>query len=220
MEGRVQEIVQIESQPEGPVTGFMRPDWRIFSDLAQALGLGGMNYQTYQDVDEDIHRAVPGFPLRPDRMPRRMKTPTEDGRPKTEEPRTRNQEPGAFLLVAEPAGYRHRGIDISSKVGGLGELALEEGFRMNPEDIVTLGLADGDQITVSLDNGDAIASGSAKSNSECPKGVVYYTRPAVFGGLGHRRALWPLYRLAENPVWVDVIRHDASGITHNAGPEA
>ena len=204
LEGRVQEIVPIETPPEGPVTGFMRPDWRIFSDLAQALGLDGMNYQTYQDVDEDIHRAVPGFPLRPDRLPRRMKTPTEDRRPKTEEPRTRDQEPGAFLLVAEPAGYRHRGIDISSKVGGLGELALEEGFRMNPEDIASLGLADGNQITISLDNGEVIASGPAKSNSECPKGVVYYTRPVVFGGLGHRRALWPLYRLAENPGRVNV----------------
>ncbi|MCX6840982.1 MAG: molybdopterin-dependent oxidoreductase [candidate division WOR-3 bacterium] len=220
MEGRVQEIIQIESQPEGPVTGFMRPDWQIFSDLAGALQYPGMNYRTSQDVDEDIHRAVPDFPLRPDRMPRRMKTPTEDGRPKTEEPRTRNQEPGTFLLVAEPAGYRHRGIDISSKVGGLGELALEEGFRMNPEDIASLGVADCEQVTVSLDKGDISASGPVKSNSECPKGVVYYTRPVVFGGLGHRRALWPLFRLAENPVRVSVIRHDASGITHNAGPEA
>jgi hypothetical protein len=33
---------------------------------------------------------------------------------------------------------------------------------------------------------------------------VYYTRPVVFGGLGHRRALWPLYRLAENPGRVNV----------------
>jgi formate dehydrogenase alpha subunit len=211
MEGRVQEVVQIESPPEGPVTGFMRPDWQIFSDLAGSLQHSGLNYRTPQDVDEDIHRAVPDFPPRPDRMPRRMKTPTEDGRLRTEdgrrktgEPRTRNQEPGAFLLVAEPAGYRHRGIDISSKVGGLGELALEEGFRMNPEDIASLGLADGDEVTVSLDNGDVVASGPAKTNSECPKGVVYYTRPVVFGGLGHRRALWPLYPLAENPVWVSI----------------
>ena len=204
MEGRVQEIVPIENPPEGPVTGFMRPDWQIFSDLARALQYSGMNYRTAQDVDEDIHRVVPDFPPRPDRMPRRMKTPTEDGGRKTEGPRTRNQEPGAFLLVAEPAGYRHRGIDISSKVGGLGELALEEGFRMNPEDIASLALTEGDQITVSLGSAEVVASGPAKSNSECPKGVVYYTRPVVFGGLVHRRALWPLYSLTENPVWVSV----------------
>jgi len=209
MEGRVQEIVQIESTPEGPVTGFMRPDWQIFSDLAGALQYSGMNYRTPQDVDEDIHRAVPDFPSRPDRMPRLLvhgsKFPVS-GSPtaKDQKPETTNQEPGTFLLVAEPAGYRHRGVDISSKVGGLGELALEEGFRMNPEDIASLGQADGDQITVSLDDGEVIASGPAKSNRECPKGVVYYTRPVVFGGLSHRRALWPLYRLAENPAWISV----------------
>jgi hypothetical protein len=163
-----------------------------------------MSYRTSQDVDEDIRRAVPGFPSSPDRMQRRMKTPTEDGRRKTEEPGTRNQEPEAFLLVAEPAGYRHRGIDISSKVGGLSELALEEGFRMNPEDIASLGLADGDQVTVSLDGGEVTAVGPYKPNRECPKGVIYYTRPVVFGGLLHRRALWPLYRLDQNPMRASV----------------
>jgi len=200
VEGRVQEIVPVESPTEGAVAGVMRPDWRIFSDLARALGFGGMNYQTYQDVDKDINAAVAGFPASADRMPRRMKAPTGDGRPKTEEPRTRNQEPGAFLLVAEPGGYRHRGVDISSKVGGLGELALEEGFRMSPEDFASLGLSDGDQVTVSLDDGAITVSGPAKSNRECPKGVVYYTRPVVFGGLSHRHALWPLYGLEQNPV--------------------
>jgi predicted molibdopterin-dependent oxidoreductase YjgC len=210
LEGRVQEIVQVEHPPEGPVTGFMRPDWRIFSDLAQTLGYPGMNYRTYQEVVEDIHRAVPDFPLRPDRMPRRMRPLDHRSSFIAGFVRrgTKNEfdeeRAGNFLLVAEPAGYRHRGIDISSKVGGLSELALEEGFRMNPEDIASHGLADGDQITVSLDNGEVVASGPAKSNIECPKGVVYYTRPVVFGGLGHRRGLWPLYRLAENPVRVSV----------------
>jgi len=57
---------------------------------------------------------------------------------------------------------------------------------------------------VSLDSGEVVASGPAKSNSECPKGVVYYTRPVVFGGLSHRRGLWPLYRLEENPARASV----------------
>jgi predicted molibdopterin-dependent oxidoreductase YjgC len=203
MEGRVQEIVQTESPPEGPVTGFMRPDWQIFSDLARALQYSGMNYRTPQDVDEDIHRAVPDFPPRPDRMPRRMR-PLDHRSVRKSQIAAKGK--GNFLLVAEPAGYRHRGIDISSKVGGLGELALEEGFRMNPEDIASLGLADGSQVTVSLDNGEVVASGPAKSNIECPKGVMYYTRPVVFGGLSHRRALWPLYRLEKNPAWVNLSR--------------
>jgi len=113
---------------------------------------------------------------------------------------------GDFLLVAEPAGFRHRGIDISSKVGGLGELALEEGFRMNPEDIVSCGLQHEDTITLTFDDGKASATGPARSDAECPRGVIYYTKPVVFGGLSHRRALWPLYRLEENPAWASVTK--------------
>jgi anaerobic selenocysteine-containing dehydrogenase len=184
----------------------MRPDWRIFSDLAKALQHSGMDYRTREDVAEDIHRAVSDFPVRPDRMPRRMRPHAARSQIPNPESKTTAQGKGDFLLVAEPAGYRPRGIDISSKVGGLAELALEEGFRMNPEDIAALGLADGDEIVVSLDNGAVTASGPAKSNIECPKGVVYYTRPFVFGGLAHRRALWPLYRLEQNPTWADVSR--------------
>ena len=113
---------------------------------------------------------------------------------------------GDFLLVAEPGGYRHRGIDISSKVGGLAELALEEGFRLHPGDIAELGLKEGDPVTLSFDHGRASAAGSVKPDIECPRGVIYYTRPVVFGGLKHRRELEPLYRLQPNPVRVDVTR--------------
>jgi hypothetical protein len=119
-----------------------------------------------------------------------------------------NTSTGNFLLVAEPGGYRHRGIDISSKVGGLGELALEEGFRMCPEDIDSLGLKNGDPVSVSFDNGKVRAEGSVRSDPECPRGVIYYTRPVVFGGLKHRRDLLPLYLLRENPVRINVSRRE------------
>jgi hypothetical protein len=204
MEGRVQEVVQAECQPEGPVAGFMRPDWRILSGLARALECEGMDYRSPQDVDDDIHRTLPGFPTGPDRMPRRMKPVPVGGGKSTIDNRQSTIGVGGFLLVAEPAGYRHRGVDISSKVGGLGELALEEGFRMNPEDIAALGVKDGDHVTVTLDDGAVSVTGPARSNSECPRGVVYYTRPVILGGLGHRRALWPLYKLEQNPVRANV----------------
>jgi anaerobic selenocysteine-containing dehydrogenase len=203
MEGRVQEIVRIEDLPEGVVTGFMRPDWRIFSDLALALKCETMNYETAKDVLKDIRTAVPDFPARINRKPRRMKAidhlkmdPASNGRAAE----------GEFLLVAEPGGYRHRGIDISSKVGGLAELGLEEGYRMNPEDIDSLGLKNGDCLTLSFDNGKISATNAVKSDIECPKGVIYYTRPVVLGGLKHRRELWPLYNLKQNPIRVNASR--------------
>jgi formate dehydrogenase alpha subunit len=200
MEGRVQEIVRIEDFPESVVTGFMRPDWRIFSDLAQALKCERLNYQTVKDVLKDIRAAVPDFPARIHRKPRRMKVidhlkmdPASNG----------HASEGDFLLVAEPGGYGHRGIDISSKVGGLGELGLEEGFRMNPEDIESLGLKSGDRLTLSFDNGKTSATNAVKSDIECLKGVIYYSRPVVLGGLKHRRELWPFYSLKQNPIRVN-----------------
>ena len=201
IEGRVQEVAEVEHAPEGSVTGLRRPDWRIFADLAILLQCSALNYQTSGDVFEEIRRTVPDFPAGMDRRPRRMKA----GPPlKIEKINGAHASAGDFLLVAEPGGYRHRGIDISSKVGGLADLALEEGFRMHPEDIDSLGLRSGDRITLSLDSGKVSASGPVKSDPECPGGVIYYTRPAVFGGLKHRRGLWPLYLLRQNPVRVNI----------------
>jgi hypothetical protein len=205
MEGRVQEVVQVEHLPEGAVTGFMRPDWQIFADLANSLACPAMNYRTSKDVLEEIQKAVPDFPAVINRLPRLMKASNHLDIDKSTGGKTSG---GDFLLVAEPGGYRHRGIDISSKVGGLGELALEEGFRMHPEDIDSLGLKNGDQMNLSFDDGKVRARGSVKSDSECPRGVIYYIRPVVFGGLKHRRELLPFYLLQQNPIRVNVSRKE------------
>ena len=207
VEGRVQEIVRVEDLPEGAVTGFMRPDWRIFADLARSLENPAMNYETYQDITREIHTAVPGFPAGPDRKPRRM---TAIEGPAVEKPAAETGGDGDFLLMAEPAGFRHRGIDISSKVGGLAELALEEGFRMHPEDLEALGLKTGERIEVSFDGGGACALAEVRADIECPKGVVLFTRPVVVGGLIRRRELVPLFGLGQNPVRVRVGRREAS----------
>ena len=203
MEGRVQEVVQVENPPEGVVMGFMRPDWRIFADLANSLKGNSMNYKTSKDVLREIRKTVPDFPARLGRKPRRMKAIDH---PEIHKPTVGKTSEGDFLLVAEPAGYRHRGIDISSKVGGLGELALEEGFRMHPGDIDSLGLKNGDRIRLSFDNGKVSAGGAVRADVECPRGIIYYTRPVVFGGLKHRRELLPLYILKQNPIRVHVSR--------------
>jgi len=203
MEGRVQEVIQVENPPEGAVTGFMRPDWRIFSDLAKALQSPILDYRTAEDVRREIRAELPGFPGMIDRRPRRM---TPFGRPQAVRPRGLEMDEGDFLLVAEPGGFRHRGIDISSKAGGLCELALEEGFRMHPDDVAGLGLADGDIIRVSYDHGDVSVAGPVKSDVESAPGSVFLSRPVVFGGLKHRREFWPLFRLARNPARVRITR--------------
>ncbi len=203
MEGRVQEVVQIEDPPEGVLTGFMRPDWRIFSDLAGALGCHTMSYRSPKDVFKDIRKDNPGFPPAASRRPRRMTAPDRWQR---DAGASGGPSKGSFLLVARPGGFRHRGVDLASKVGGLGELALEEGFRMNPEDLDRLGLSNGGRACVSVDGAPEAVTAPVVADAECPAGVVYFTRPVVFGGLDHRRDLRPLFVLGANPARAEVSR--------------
>ena len=203
IEGRVQEIVPVESPPEGPVQGFMRPDWKILADVARSLGKPVLNYESAADVRREIGALVAGFPLEPDRKPRRMK-PLDAALPVA--PGQGRAADGDFWLVAEPGGYRHRGIDIASKVGGLCELAVEEGFRMHPEDIVSLGLADGERIQVDWDEGRGSVKVAVKADPECSRGSVYFSRRVILGGLKNGSEIDTLRGLPQNPARVRISR--------------
>ena len=197
VEGRVQELVKIEDLPDGVVAGFTRPDWFIFSRLAEKLSCPGFKYKNAKAVLKEISKNVSGFPAKPDRRPRRLV-------PKARLPIKRRKAAaagtGPYLLVAEPAGFGHRGIDLSSKVEGLEELALEEGFRLNPEDLRKLRVKPGEDITIST--GKLTVTGPVKADVECPQGAIYFYRPVAYGGLEQRAGFEPLYRLGTTPVRV------------------
>lgn len=135
----------------------------------------------------------------PDRMPRLLK-------PRIDLPieshRKRVIGTGDYLLIAEPAGFRHRGIDLSYVVEGLSELALEQGFLMNPDDLAKLGIKDGELINISVNNFEIAVI--ARADEDCPAGSIYFYRPTGFGGLAACQNLEPLYRLKANPIKVDV----------------
>jgi formate dehydrogenase alpha subunit len=204
VEGRVQQLVQIENLPDGAVTGFMRPDWFIFSQLAQKLGSREFKYKNAKAVLREIGKTVPGFPVKADRKPRRL---TSRARLPIEARDGAALGTGSFLLVTEPAGFAHRGVDLSAKVEGLEELALEEGFRMHPDDLRKLRVESGENVKISA--GRITVTVRAKADVECPPGVVYYHRPVAYGGLEHRGGLEPLYRNKANPLKVRVAAADA-----------
>jgi predicted molibdopterin-dependent oxidoreductase YjgC len=202
LEGRVQEVVQVEHFAEGAVTGRMRPDWLIFADLARLLRGEGMDYRTPKDVLKDIGRDVPDFPAGPNRKPRTLSVrdfpnpaPTGPAGPGT----------GDFLLVGVPGGYRYRGTDLSSKVGGLTELSLEVGFRMSPGDLASLGLASGDRISVVVDGRAEVFVDLVHEDIACPSRTIYFSRPAAYGGLNRESALESLSGLFPHPVRANVL---------------
>ena len=203
IEGRVQEVVQVESLPEGAVTGFMRPDWKILADITKSLGSQALDYSSAADVRKDIAAAIPGFPAEADRRPRKMKPL---GRLPAATAGAGELEDGNFWLVAEPGGYRHRGIDIASKVGGLCELALEEGFRMHPRDIEMLGLLDGDNVRMTWEGGRMGATVGVKADPECPRGAICFTKRLILGGVKVSPELRPLLGLRQNPIRVRIVR--------------
>lgn len=199
IEGRVQELVKIENPPDGAVTGFVRPDWQIFSELSRKLDCRALGYTNAEGLRREIHEAVPGFPAQPDREPRRLVTKSEGTIEKGAQPPAGK---GGFLLVVETAGFQHRGTDLSYVVEGLGELALEKGVRLNPDDLAELGVEPGGKITLSVDGIKVTAK--TKADADCPAKVLYCSRPLNFGGLKECKDLEPLYRANSNPIRVEV----------------
>ena len=198
IEGRVQALRRVEDLPPGAVNGFALPDWKIFSDLAGRLGRCDLEYEDAGAVRAAIHREVPGFPAEPDRAPRRMTPMAADAQTAADALGGR----GRFVLVQEHAGFRHRGIDLAGVVEGLGELHLEEGLRMNPDDIARLGVEPGGPVTVSLGGLDMVLD--AQADPDCPPGALYVSRAEALGALAGRGVLEPLAHLPAAPLRVRV----------------
>jgi hypothetical protein len=87
-------------------------------------------------------------------------------------------------------------------VEGLGELALEQGVRLNPDDLAQLGVEPGGRITLTVDGIKITAT--TKADGDCPAKVIYCSQPSNFGGLKERENLEPLYHMKSNPIHVDV----------------
>ena len=200
IEGRVQELARVEDLPAGAVHGFALPDWKIFADLAGRLDHADLQYADGVAVRAAIRAAVPGFPAEGDRSPRRMKPMAAArgkgrvaGKAAATAGETAAESPegkGRFLLVPEHAGFRHRGIDLPRVVEGLAELHLEEGLRMNADDMARLGVEPGGAVTINVDGArhDDGAAGSvrlvlaARPDPDCPRGAVYASGLELWGG--------------------------------------
>jgi hypothetical protein len=200
IEGRVQELRRVEHLPAGVVHGRALPDWRIFSDLAGRLGRDDLRYADDAAVRTAIRGDVPGFAAEGDRRPRSMAAigPRAGSRPGAAPADVAAGGEhlagagaaagsgdglagrGRFVLVTEHASLRHRGIDLATVVEGLGELHLEEGVAMNPDDLARLGVEPGGVVTVGLDGSDLVRA--ARPDPDCPRGAAYLVRDEPWEG--------------------------------------
>ena len=206
IEGRVQEAPRLEELPDSVLFGRARPDWWVFSRLAGKLGVEGFDYESDEDILREIASVVSDFP-EPGEIDRRRRTLRADKNLARAEPavapakRTR----GSFTLVLQPGGYAHRGVDITTKVEGLGIINPEEGFHINPEDASSLGVTEGETVVVKA--GSVSGSAPARLHPELQRGVVYLFVPEATGGLSGRGGLEALYGLKTNPCSVEVSKN-------------
>ena len=77
---------------------------------------------------------------------------------------------------------------------------------MHPEDVESLGLADGDSIRVTWGEDRAGAAATVKADPECSRGAVYFTRRVILGGIKQGREPGPLLGLRQNPARVRIAR--------------
>ncbi|MDZ7816393.1 MAG: molybdopterin-dependent oxidoreductase [Planctomycetota bacterium] len=175
VEGRVQHLHQVEFPPDGARTGFVRPDWKILSMLATAMEADGFAYESAKDLRKDIAGAVEGFPAEVDRERRRVKPGIGDlGSYEYSKPAD-----GEYKLLIHPGGYVHRGVGMQEKVSGLKQLSLESGVAMNPQDMKTLNIQDGERVDISASGlGKALQAVVRAREEVCP-GTVTAFRPTT-----------------------------------------
>jgi len=205
MEGRVQEVRQIERLPDSVMYGRSRPDWWIFSQIAQKMGVDGFDYKSSVDILDEISEIADGFP-KSGKITRRKDTfRTIEKLPKPAKVPANPRRKGRLMLLKQPAGYTHRGVDIRSKVEGLEILNPEDGFYLNPYDARSLGLTEGERITVKADGLKGVAV--IRIDDKIPEGSIYLYVPQAYGGLKKYAHLKELFDLPENPCPVEVEKH-------------
>lgn len=202
MEGRVQDAPGVEKLPDSVMYGRARPDWWILSQIAKKLDVAGFEYESSDNVLDEISDLADGFP-KSGRIHRKIDTfRAETVLPETVPVSAGTHKKSGFLLVMQPGSYSYRGVDITSKVEGLQILNPEEGFHLNSEDAKELGITEGEKLIVKAEDKSGIAC--ARIEDEIPRGAIYLFKPLAFGGLKDRCDLEQLFRLETNPCTVEV----------------
>ena len=179
--------------PVVPPAGEAKPDWKIICQVAQRMGAKGFEFASAADVLREINRLTPSYGgITPERLQTQgLQWPCPDtqhpGTPILHKERfTRGK--GQFIPIAYqgPAEqpdddyplvlttarslfHYHTGT-MTRKVVGLTQLRDREWVEMHPSDAETLGLVDGDGVSVTSRRGSVTAQ--LRTTYQARPGVV------------------------------------------------
>jgi len=188
-ERRVQRLRQAVPPP-----GEARPDWWIICQLAQRLGFEGFDYQSAEEIFNELCNLSPIYAGldwdRIDQSQYQWPVPDKDhpGTPILHEEEFKNGR-GLFKIIRyrDPAetisddfpvwlttGRRLQSYHTRTQTGraqGIDYLLAEESLEVHPDDIAAWGLQDGDRCRLSSDRGSVEILVRATTRS--PRGTVF-----------------------------------------------
>jgi formate dehydrogenase alpha subunit len=173
-EGRIQ-----MSQRVIDPLGQAKPDWWIFSQLAQKMKVKGFDYKKPADILKEIRKVFPGFVnASPSSLVKGESIFIEEGQKSkagfsavTFEPDSGNgskKYPFKLLLRPDPNCYRN--LTLSSENRGFATIQNSRWIRMNAEDAEKLGCKNDDPLVVESSSGRM--EGVLKVSETLPPGLI------------------------------------------------
>jgi predicted molibdopterin-dependent oxidoreductase YjgC len=176
--------------------GEAKPDWWIISQIARRMGAGGFDFETPQQVFEEIRSVTPSYAgISYERIENggiQWPCPSED------HPGTQYLHKGEFvrgkgrftpisyresaelpdddyplLLTTDRSLYHYHTATMTMRVDGLKQVDGRETVKINPIDAERLGLAEGETVEVASRRGRVTVD--VEVTDICPPGVVSMT---------------------------------------------
>ena len=144
-EGRVQSFNQAVKPDSSAL-----PDWQILCRIAQAMGKSGFEFNSIQDIQEEICGLVPGFNPGDRQMRIHINLPL--GAPQQRLQKKVASHPpdnqARFILSFAQSDHQYYGFPLSNWVEGLRSLFPEDVLWISPQDAHDLHVQSGDCVAV------------------------------------------------------------------------
>lgn len=126
------------------------PSWKILCMIAQAAGVKGFDFNSVEEIQDEISKLVTGFQVN-----QKVSKPSFTSflnittkLPESAKGKKNNKKNWQFMLTTHLSDQTYLGMPISNYVEGLQVLYPEEMLCIHPDDAESLGIAPGDKVLV------------------------------------------------------------------------